>query len=328
MLAHQIIKICSLVILVILSASAQAAQKVYYTTDKLEEIQAILPRAEEPTNEEQTSEENLLSKLFIIDVDEVPITLHYGRFGVNTKAWSEHMQKYQEAQGIDPLTASQRIALYREWEARCANIEPVEKTTPSLINRLQKKGRVLFLSARDPSDLEITQAQLKEVGIKITNTISPIVPNETVQTLHISDELPPARYAGGVCCTGYNPKGLTILGVYTQILNYAIPPFTLFVDDQLGHVEEVQKTVSACGFPIVCCLYERMKNDPFIAKKAEKRFEKLLRFAAQQPKPASSEYDVFSVSLDTDDPFFSEQVAGSGDRKEKKSHTNLLAEQQ
>ena len=228
--------------------------KIYHTTT----IEDILPLVDKDT-------------WVVIDLDN---TTFEGKQALGHTDWfyDKAHALMREGMTLDEATRA-CYPLWIEVQKVCP-VKPVETAfIPALID-LQKQGTVVMgLTHRQPSIADSTIRQINSLGLNLLksapNQSNLIVPSET-----------PTKYTKGVLFTGeYNKKG-EIFVKFLSIINQT-PKKVLFIDDKLGHVEDVGNALNSVGIEYTGIHYTACEHlekiyDPEIAAFQLKIFSSIL----------------------------------------------------
>jgi FMN phosphatase YigB (HAD superfamily) len=215
--------------------------------------------------------ENLIKKAegsywIVVDLDN---TLFEGKEAFGHAHWYEDKYKKLLDQGLSKAEAlSECHPLWLESQS-INNVQPVEDKLIEWIKEQQSKGVVVLgITTRQPILQTCTERQLKSLGLNLVTT------SPKAETQSIFQH--PTAYANGVLyCHDLNDQE----AVFSSFLkvNRLNPSKVLFVDDQLHHVEDLEKALKENGIEMIGLHYTAVaeKEPVYQATVAEFQQQKL-----------------------------------------------------
>lgn len=211
------------------------------------------------------------NSLVICDIDN---TLLEPAQLLGSDQWFTYRRNQKIEEGFTNHQAIEHALIEFLGIQNCTKVNPVEPSTPSVIDTLQAHEEILVmgLTTRGIGLSFTTAKQLNSIGIDLVHK------SPTYDEIHFMN--PRGNiFRNGILFTSGTHKGTSLFKFFNKI-DYA-PEHIVFIDDKLLHIKEVQAECERNGVSFVGLRYgfldEKVKNfSPEIVEVQMKEFGKIM----------------------------------------------------
>ncbi len=217
-------KMANLVVLAGLTLVAPLGQAKVY---EIKAMVQILPLIDQNT-------------LVVFDIDN---TISRPKQTVGSDQWASNQIERFKTMGFDERTAKDKgVAQFAQVQLK-TEVQPVEASTPALIQRLQFGHiQVVALTARPLILADRTIEQIQSLGLDLRRT-APLAPLSS----NLGSE--PTIYKNGIILVGpHNNKGAVLAQFIKSLVRQSISKI-VFIDDKVSNVQNVNEALNTFTTP-------------------------------------------------------------------------------